>query len=127
MITGTLQYGTTTVNLPEFEVALEEETLEQAVDVVTLDFNMYTDFRTTKREWKLNWDSLTEAQYNDIKAAYNNQFINYQYPVFAVGHYGFSVPCRMSINTKEVWNHCGDVQDVEITLRETIQLPTPLG
>lgn len=125
MITGMLQNSTGTVQLPPFEVSLNTDTLENATDVTTLDFNLYTDFINSKRQWVMGWDSLTEDEYDSIREMYEEQFSLFEYPYLTISYYGIvDVPVRMYMNRKAVWNHCGEVENVEITLRETVQLPT---
>lgn len=125
MITGILSNSNQAFNLPPFEVSLDTETLENAKDIVTLDYNMYTDFINHKREWSMRWDSLTEDEYNVLKSIYDEQFTLFEYPVLSIAYYGIaSIPVRMYMNKKAVWNNCGDVENVEITLRESTQLPS---
>lgn len=121
-IVATLTDSSGTLQLPPIEVALQEQTLENATDVVTLDFNVYTDFINTKRQWTLSNDHLDEDTYNALRAYYDRQFTDYAYPVLAIDHYDVSTPVRMYLNTKEVWNDCGSIQNIQMTLRETDQL-----
>lgn len=124
MITATLSNGSTTMQLPDIEVSLDTDTIENAQDVQTLDYNIYTDFINSKRRWVLKWDSLDETTYNTLRSIYESQFTDFQYPVLDIPYYSISdVPVRLYMNTKQVWNNCGDVQNVEISLRETAQLP----
>lgn len=113
------------IELPPLGVPLTETPIENATDVVTADNNMYTTFAvsSTKRGWNIKWDILKELDYETIKAIYDDQWINYQYPPLSIPYYGIEdVPVRMSISPKEVFNHCGDVQNVTISLRESVQL-----
>jgi hypothetical protein len=113
------------VAYPPIELDFINQNLENAADVVTLDGSLYTDFTDNSHGlWSLQWDSLTETEYNAIRADYDAQFTNYQYPTLTIPHYGLTdVPVRMTINERSVWRHCGDVQNVQITFRETPQLP----
>lgn len=110
---------------PPLEVEFVNNNLANAVDVVTLDNSMYTDFvNNTYNTWSLQYDSLTEAEYDAIKADYDAQFIDYQYPTLSIPYYSVSdIPTRMTINEKSIWKHCGDVKNIQITFRETGQLP----
>lgn len=113
------------VAYPPIELDFINRNLEAATDVVTLDNSMYTDFvNNTHDTWSLQWDSMSEAQYNAIKADYDAQFTTYSYPTISIPYYSVTdVPARMTINEKDIWNHCGDVKNVQITFRETSQLP----
>lgn len=113
------------IELPPLGVPLTETPIENATDVVTADNNVYTTFAVSsnKRGWTIKWDILKEDDYNAIKAIYDDQWISYLYPELLIPYYGITdVPVRMSISPKEVFNHCGDVQNVTITLRESVQL-----
>lgn len=110
---------------PPIEVEFINKNLENAVDVVTLDSSLYTDFvNNTHDQWTLQYDSLTEAEYDAIRADYDAQFTDFAYPTLSIPYYEVTdVPARMYINEKSIWKHCGDVKGVQITFRETSQLP----
>src|SRR5688572_28231881 len=119
-ITATLN-GTA---MPPIELDFINTPTENAVDVVTLDGSMYTDFVSQEYAWAFNYDSLTEAQYDAIRAIYDSQFTFYEYPLLSIPYYDIEdQPVRMRINEKNIWNHCGDVQGVQVTFRQTDQLP----
>lgn len=116
------------IELPRLGVPLTGQHLENATDVITADNNMYTTFAVSNNKmlWSLVWDVLTEDEYNDLKSIYDNQFITYQYPLFDLPHLSIEdMPVRMTISPREIWNNCGDVQNVTITLRESVQLSDP--
>lgn len=126
MITATLQDDVGTLQLPLIQVPLSEETLENAVDVVTLDNNMYTDFEGAqqKRLWVFPYGYMKEEDYNAVKSFYDRQFTLFQYPQLSIPHYSIAgVYVRMFINTKEVFNNCGDIQNLKLSFRETSALP----
>jgi hypothetical protein len=110
--------------LPPLELDFVNKNVENATDVVMLDGSMRTDFVANNfDEWLLQWDSLTEAEYSVIRAIYDAQFTTYQYPTLSIPYYSVTdVPVRMRINEKDIWNHCGAVQNVQISLRETTQM-----
>lgn len=113
------------VQLPPLEQDFINNNLENAVDVTTLDGAVYTDFVDNDFAiWTMEWDSLTQAEYDAIRAIYNSQFTTFEYPLLSIPFYSIEdVPVRMTINEKEIWNHCGDVMGVRLTLRETNALP----
>lgn len=114
--------GTTT--LPALEVPLNQETLEGSSDVQTLDFNVYTDFITTKRRITHTWAYLTEAEFNVIKAYYERQFTDFQYPRITITELGITdMTARMTLNPQTIIDHCGTVADVTVTFRESKQNP----
>lgn len=123
-ITATLTDDSGTIDMPMIEVPLSIEPLDSAVDVVTLSNDVYTDFINQKRQWTFKYSNLTEAEYEAVKAYYDNQFVTYQYPTISIPHYNVQdVVVRMTINTRDVFNDCGNVENVVITFRETAQLP----
>jgi hypothetical protein len=113
-----------TLTLTTLEVPLTEQTIENATDVQTLDYNVYTDFINTKRQWVHRWDSLTQTQYNSLRAFYNRQFTLYQYPTLTIDYYSVSdVPVRMYLNEKDIVDNCGTIENVEVRFRETALMP----
>lgn len=124
MIAAQLTDSTGTISLPPIEKKFLHTPLENAVDVTTLDGNMYTDFASQKASWEFNYDSLTEDEYNDIRAYYDRQFTDLAYPELSIAHYSLANrPVRMYINEKDIWNNCGAIQNVKLSFRETDQLP----
>lgn len=125
MISATLTDQTGTLQLPPIEKQFLNTPLENAVDVTTLDGNIYTDFTGgRKASWEFNYDSLTEDEYNAIRAYYDAQFTLYAYPELSIPFYSLANrSVRMYINEKDIWNNCGAVQNVKLTFRETDQLP----
>lgn len=111
------------LQLPPLELDFINTPIENAQDVQTLDGSIYTDFSSLNSAWTLNYVSLTEDQYNAIRAIYNSQFTLFEYPLLTISYYGVEdVPVRMYINEKDIWNHCGSVRNVQLSFRETNQL-----
>lgn len=124
MISATLENSVTSLVLPPIEQQFLHTPIENATDVQTLDGNIYTDFTNQKSEWQFNYDSLTEDEYNAIRAIYDSQFTLFEYPFLSVAHYSLSnQPVRMYINEKDIWNNCGAIQNVQLRFRVTDQLP----
>lgn len=113
------------LQLPPLEQDFVNTNLENAVDVVTLDNTIYTDFVDNDfSQWSLEWDSMTQDEYDAIRAIYDSQFSDYTYPTLTIAYYGVEdVPVRMTINEKNIWKYCGDVKGVRLTFRETNPLP----
>lgn len=121
MITSTLNGDA----MPPIEQEFLQTPIDIAEDIVTLDNSLYTDFTGNRHSsWTYNYESLTQAQYDALKASYDDQFEAYQYPLLSIPFYSVEdVPCRMYINERNIWDNCGSVQNVQITFRETSQLP----
>lgn len=110
--------------LPPIEHDFINTPTENAADVVTISGDMYTDFTSQESTWEFNYSSLTEAQYAAIREIYDSQFTEYTYPTLSIPFFSLEdKPVRMYINEKNIWNNCGDVQNVQISFRETSQLP----
>lgn len=125
MIQATLTgSGMSPYALPPIEQDFINIPTENAADVVTLSGEMYTDFTSQESAWEFNYASLTEEQYENIRAIYDSQFTEYAYPTLSIPFFSLEdKPVRMYINSKNIWNNCGDVQNVQIQFRETAQLP----
>lgn len=123
-IESTLTNDSGTITLPPIEQEFLHTPIEAAVDVTTLDNSMYTDFTgQNAHSWTYNYATLTKAQYDAIRAYYDAQFTDYEYPLLSTPFYSLSdQPVRMYINEKNIWDNCGDIQNVQITFRETSQL-----
>lgn len=120
-VTLTDSVDTMTINFPS--PPLSERTIEGVADVVTLDMNLYTDFFATKREWSNTLAYMTEADFNQLKGFYDRQFTLWQYPEVSIPDLNASnVVVRMSLSPRQVIDNCGTVQNVQITLRETVQM-----
>ncbi len=120
MITATLN----DTQMPPIELEFLHTPIENAVDVQTLDGSLYTDFVSQQYSWAFNYESLTQAEYDNLRAIYDLQFSIYEYPTLSIPYYSLTdQPVRMFINEKNIWNNCGAVQNVQFTFRETDQLP----
>jgi len=110
--------------LPKLEVPLTQGTIENATDVETLDGNIYTDFIRQKRQWTISYSYMSESEYNSVRAYYDQQFVDFKYPLLSIDFYTISnLPVRMYMNDKNIINNCADVRDVVLTFRESRQLP----
>lgn len=120
MITATLN----ATAMPPIQLEFINTPTENATDVVTLDGSMYTDFVSQNYSWEFNYESLTQAQYDTLRAIYDSQFTTFEYPLLSIPFYSLEdQPVRMYINEKNIWNNCGSVQNVQFIFRETPQLP----
>lgn len=110
-------------SMPTIEQDFINTPTENAVDVVPLSGDIYTDFVSIEQTWTFNYQSLTQDQYNTLRAAYDSQFQPpFEYPLLSIPFYSIEdQPVRMYINEKNIWNNCGAVQGVVITFRLTRQ------
>jgi hypothetical protein len=110
--------------LPTLNVPLTEAPIEGTTDIVTLDNNMSTYFTFKKRLWSHTWSYMTEDDFNILKGYYDRQFTLYQYPLLSIDYLSVSdIPVRMTLSPRSIIDNCGTVQDVEVTFRESAQMP----
>lgn len=123
MYSITLKDDTTSATLPLLNVPLTQQVLEGAVDVETLDGNVYTDFVSQKRLWTHMWAYLSEAEFTTLKGFYERQFTLLKYPLITINKLAVSnIPVRMTLSPRSIIDNCGTVENVEVTFRETSQL-----
>lgn len=126
MITMTLTDDFTSATLEMLEVPLSEETMNNDVEVTTLDNNMsvymYPD--SDKRIWTHTWAYLTEGEFNILKGFRDRQRTLYKFPLVTISDQDVdNVPAYMKLNPKNIIDNCGTVQGVSIVLRESLQMP----
>lgn len=122
MIQISLSDTTGTSVLEAVEVPLIQETIEGAVDVETLSYDVYTDFITTKRLWTHKWAYMSLADYQTMIGYYERQFTLFQYPQLSISELGIdNITVRMTVNPKRIIDNCQTVQDVTVSWRETKQ------
>jgi len=124
MINITLTDDVATLTLPMLEIPLTETPIEKATDVENLLGDVKTYFIGQKRQWSHTWEYLSQADYDAIRAFYDRQLTLFKYPRLSIDYYSISdVSVRMSINQKDIVNHCGSISGLQVTFRETLQLP----
>lgn len=75
------------VTLPEPDVPFKRINIPNETDVRPLDGTLYTDFVSRLRGWRLEWGSLSEADYDAIVAIYEAQYTTEVYPVLEIEYY----------------------------------------
>lgn len=124
MITAVITDSTGSLTLPALEVPVSIQILEGSNDVITLDNNVRTDFTNPKRLITLPYESLSEDEFNEVKGYYDRQFTLFEYPLITIEDLGIvDMPARFNVSPRNVYNNCGDVEDVELSFRESVQLP----
>lgn len=116
-MTGTL--GGVTID--NFTIPFLERSIENAADVVTLDGTMYTDFININKEWTINFEELCHADYDALRAVYDGQFSNGEYPTLVLPYLSIDASVRMWINEKNIQKDGTNVRGFQIRLRETNQ------
>lgn len=125
MIILTLTDDTLSADLQIPEVPITEETVNNDVEVTTLDNNVsvyiYPD--SDKRVWSHTWAYMTETQYDIVKGFRDRQRTLFKYPTLTITEQGITnVPVYMKMSAKNTIDDCGEVANVSITLRESAQI-----
>lgn len=90
--------------------------------ITTLDGNVYVDFLYTKRTWEREFSYMTEQDYLELKAFVDRQRTKFKFPRLSIPAFGVeNIPVYMQISERQTINSCGGVQDVKLTMRETVQ------
>lgn len=94
------------LTLPDYaNDGFREITDPNAAKNITLDGTMYVDFYNNRRKWEIKWDYLTPAEYNSIRALYDEQFSNEAFTYFGVPELGINVPVYINIvEVNRRWN-----------------------
>lgn len=118
----TLHDSTDTWTSPTPNTPLTESIVESSTTVTTLDLNVYVDLLSTKRTWTIVWGYMSAADYADLRAFYNRQFTNLEFPDVTIPDLGVvSVIVKASLSDKNVTDESGLIENVQLTLRETVQ------
>jgi hypothetical protein len=116
--------GTTTATFTLIRPPLVIGTIEGATDIVTLDNNMSTYFTYNKRQWAVEMAYMSEAEFNTLKGFYDRQWTLFQYPLLSIDHFSVvNIPVRMYLDTQNVIDNCGTIENVQVRFRESIQMP----
>ena len=107
---------------PSPNTPLTETVIEASSEVTTLDLNVYVDLLNTKRSWTITWGYMNATEYAILKAFYNRQFTALEFPDVTIPDMGVSsVIVRATLSDQNVTDESGLVENVTLTLRETIQ------
>lgn len=126
MIAMTLTDDFTSATLEALNVPLVEDTMNNDVVVTTLDNNIsvYISPDSDKRVWTHTWAYLSEDDYNTLRGFRDRQRTLFMYPRVTISDQNATdVPVYMNLNPKSIIDHCGTVQNVTVTLRESQQMP----
>ena len=119
----TLHDSTASWTSPPPNTPLTESVIEASTEVTTLDLNIYVDLLNTKRVWRIVWGYMDATQYALLKAFYNRQFTALEFPDVTIPDLAVtSVVVRATLSDQNITDKSGLVENVELTLRETIQL-----
>jgi len=119
-----IEDSTGSMTLPPLEVPLSKSPIEGASDVTTLDNNIYTDFINLKSLIAHTWAYMNEADFTNLQGYYERQFTLYQYPSISIAALGITdMTVRMTLTPQQIVDHCGTVEGVTVSFRESKQNP----
>lgn len=126
MINIILTDDTMSVTLQALNPPLVEETINNDVEVVTLDNNIsvYIVPGSDKRVWNHTWGYLSQDDFNVLKGFRDRQRTLFKFPRVTITEQDVNdVPVYMKLDSKNTIDNCGRVQDATIILRESQQMP----
>ena len=119
----TLTDSSSTWTSPTPNTPLTVQTIEAASEVTTLDLNLYVDLFDTKKVWTVRWGSMDAANYQSLRGFYDRQHSTLEFPYLTIPDLNVSgVVTRMTMSDQSITDESGLVENVEIVLRETIQV-----
>lgn len=128
MISITIQDSTDSMTFDNaIEVPLTLSQIINEADVQTIDGNISTYYGSTKRQYQFKLGWMDAESYAALRGFRDRQYANLKYPSITItGNENISVnmmTAKIAINDQEVADHCGAVEGVVITLRESKQMP----
>lgn len=118
----TLKNSYTTWNSPTPDPPIVQRYIDSAIEVTTLDLNVYTDLLSRKRSWTIQWGYMDKTSYSNLRFIIESQFTNLELPTLSIPDFRVQdVVVKATLNDHSVVDRSGLVENVELTLRETIQ------
>lgn len=121
----TLHDNTTSWTSPAPNTPLVQGVIEASTEVTTLDLNLYIDLLSTKRTWTITFGYMTAVDYTLLRAFYDRQYTALRFPDVTIPDLAVvGVVVRASLTDQNITDESGLVENVVLTLRETIQSTT---
>jgi hypothetical protein len=118
----TLKNSYTTWNSPTPDPPIVQRYIDSAIEVTTLDLNVYTDLLSRKRSWTIQWGYMDKTSYSNLRFIIESQFTNLELPTLSIPDFRVqNVVVKATLNDHSVVDRSGLVENIELTLRETIQ------
>jgi len=118
----TLKNSYTTWNSPTPDPPIVQRYIDSAIEVTTLDLNVYTDLLSRKRSWTIQWGYMDKTSYSNLRFIIESQFANLELPTLSIPDFRVqNVVVKATLNDHSVVDRSGLVENVELTLRETVQ------
>jgi len=124
--TMTLSDSSDTMSMTLLEVPIEDKDIEGATDNTTIDGNVFTDYLWLKKQFSQKWTIMDATTYAQLRGFYTRQFDNADVPTYTLEDGGgveiySATPVRLSLTDGGVIDNCGTRQNVQLTMRETVQ------
>lgn len=122
MITFTLTDSQDSQTYQYYEAPFTDSEVGGEESITTLNGNVYVDFIYTKRVWERKFAWLSEEDYLNLKAFVDRQRTTYKFPLLSIPEFGIEdIPVYLTISERNTTNACGMVEDITVTMRETVQ------
>lgn len=124
--TMTLSDSSDTMSMTLLEIPIEDKDIEGTADNTTIDGNIFTDYLWLKKQFVQKWTIMDATTYEQLRGFYTRQFNNAEVPTYtledsdSVEIYS-ATPVRLSLTDGGVIDNCGTRQNVQLTMRETVQ------
>lgn len=96
-------------------------------DVETIDGNISTYYGSTKRQYNISLFAMDAESYASLRAFITRQYQTLKYPKITIeGTPNLNVSnmtAKMTLSDVEVINSCGWVDNINLTFRESKQMP----
>lgn len=106
------------VVLPQPKLPFKIPHKELSTDNVTLDGTWYVDFTAQRREWLMEWERLTAAEYNQIRSIYDLQFTGFTFGFLVITELAINTNVRIFLNDKDIIYDGDCVRNVKMRLVE---------
>lgn len=103
------------------EIPITDTDTEGAVDNVTLDGNVYTDYLYLKKTYSVSFAWLPRDKYEQLRGFYTRQFSTGLYPYLTMTDLGVQeLPVRFELSDGGIIDNCGTRQSVVLKMRESV-------
>ena len=124
--TMTLSDSSDTMSMTLLEIPIEDKDIEGATDNTTIDGNIFTDYLWLKKQFVQKWTIMDATTYVKLRGFYTRQWENAEAPTYTLEDSDSveiypATPVRLSLTDGGVIDNCGTRQNVQLTMRETVQ------
>ena len=118
-----LEDGVDRLRLYTLEARVSSSPIINETDVVTSDGNLSTYYGSTKQQLTFRFGYMTADEYARLLDIRDRQYKNLKYPKVTIRNAGnldiTKMPAKLTLGSQNIIDNCGNVQDVDLTLRES--------